>query len=343
MPHILVTIFLVLGSIWSVPEARAADLATIRIADHYPVNHIIPTAVTRPWIALAEQRSGGTIKFQHFPAQQLVKQTDAVAALQRRIVDIDLIQPGLFPTEFPLVGVTLLPGGYASIVEGGRATARLMAHPAIRQEFERAGVVPILDIPIDGFEIFSRDKPINGPDDVRGLRLRTGGEGQVLAARALGATPVTIAVTEVYTAIQRGTLDGSLFPYSVARSYRLGEVTKFATIGANTSLVWVIYCANTAFWNAAPSPRREALRRAADEILPKGWAAMDAATQSTIEAYRQAGMTLVRVEDMPGGRAAWEKALEAVREKWVADTEAKGLPGRAVLTAWSDALRAARQ
>jgi len=337
LPSLLATAFL-LGD----PGALAAQSVTIKISDHFPASHISPTSITKPWMAAVEKRSNGQIKFQHFPAQQLVKQTDAVAAVQRRIVDISLINPGLFPTEFPLTSVGFLPGGYASIADGGRAIQKLLTHPAIRAEFEKVGATPIVVVPFDGFEVFSRDRPINSPADVKGLRLRTAGEGQVLATRALGATPVTIAVPEVYTAIQRGTLDGSLFPYSVAASYRLGEVTKFATIGANTAFSYVMYSANNAFWDTLSAAQRELIIDAAATETPKGWAAMDQTTRSTIEAYKKAGMTLVRVEDMAGGRQAWLDALRPVRDKWVSDMEAKGLPGEAVLEAWDDALKATR-
>ena len=332
--------FLAVGVAFGVPAAEAAD--PIKISDHFPANHISPTSITKPWMAQVEQDSGGQIKFQHFPAQQLVKQTDAVAAVQRRIVDISLINPGLFPTEFPLAGVAFLPGGFSTIVEGGKAIQRLLTHRAVRGEFETVGGTPVLIVPFDGFEIFSRERPINRPDDVRGLRLRTAGEGQVLATRALGATPVTIAVTEVYTAIQRGTLDGTLFPYSVAASYRLGEVTKFATIGANTAFSYVVYTANNAFWESIGAANRDLMVKTAASVAPKGWGAMDDTTRTTMDEYRKAGMTLVRVEDMAGGRQAWETALLPVREKWVTDMEAKGLPGKEVLRAWDEALKAVR-
>ncbi|MFO1188220.1 MAG: TRAP transporter substrate-binding protein DctP [Alphaproteobacteria bacterium] len=334
--------FCLAGATLGMTGAHAADPITIKISDHFPANHISPTSITKPWMAQVEQQSNGQIKFQHYPAQQLVKQTDAVAGMQRRIVDISLINPGLFPSEFPLTGVAFLPGGYSSVVEGGKAIRRLLANSAIRNEFEKAGGTAVLIIPFDGFEVFSRERPIHRPEDVRGLRIRTAGEGQVLAVRALGGTPVTIAVPEVYTAIQRGTLDGSLFPYSVAASYRLGEVTKFATIGANTAFSHVVYTANATFWGGLSAANRDLLVKTADAKAPQGWAAMDDTTRATIDDYQKSGVTLVRIDGIAGGRQAWDEALRPVRDKWVADMESKGLPGKAVLQAWDEALKAAR-
>ncbi|MFO1188219.1 MAG: TRAP transporter substrate-binding protein DctP [Alphaproteobacteria bacterium] len=333
---------LAIGVCLGAAGASAADPVTIKISDHFPVNHIIPTTITKPWMARAGELSAAKIKFQHFPAQQLVKQTDALPAMQRRIVDIAFVIPGLFPTEFELTGVAFLPGGYSTIAEGSAALQRLVTHTAIRAEFAKAGAEPLLIVPFDAYEILSRDRLIRQPEDARGLRLRVAGDGQVAAARALGATPVSIGAPEIYTAVQRGTLDGSLFPYSVATSYRMNEVAKFGTVGANVAYGHGIYCASPEFWTALDATYRDTLVRAATESAQPGFKAMDDTTLSTIESFRKGGMTLVQVDQLPGGREAWDAALRPVREQWAADMEAKGRPGKAVLRAWDEALKAAR-
>lgn len=338
----IVAAFLTAGLMIGASTADAADPVTIKISDHFPVNHIIPTSITKPWMARAEELSGAKIKFQHFPAQQLVKQTDALPALQRRIVDTAFIIPGLFPTELELTGVAFLPGGYSTIVEGSRAIERLLTHAAIRNEFGKAGAVPILIVPFDTYEILSRDRPVRMPDDVRGLRLRVAGDGQIAAARALGGTPVSMGAPDIYTAVQRGTLDGSLFPYSVAASYRMNEVTKFGTVGANAAYGHGMYCASYEFIKALDPAHHDVLQRATADAAPKGFKLMDDTTLTTIEEFRKSGMTLIRVDDLAGGRAAWDAALAPIREKWAADMEEKGLPGKEVLRAWDEALKMAR-
>ncbi len=142
--------------------------------------------------------------------------------------------------------------------------------------------------------------------------------------------------------MQRGTLDGSLFPYSVATSYRMNEVTKFGTVGANAAYGHGMYCASPEFTKALDPAHRDVLQRAIADSAPKGLKAMDDATLTTIEDFQKSGMTLIRVNDLPGGRAAWDAALAPIREKWAADMEAKGLPGKEVLRAWDEALKMAR-
>jgi TRAP-type C4-dicarboxylate transport system substrate-binding protein len=319
----------------SAVPAPAADI-TVKIADHFPAGHVIPSTLTKPWMARVEELSGKKVKFTHFPAQQLVKQVEALGAVQRKVVDIALINPGLFPTEFALTGVTFLPNGYDSVVHGGKALQRLYQHKAVLDELKKAGVKVLLIEPLDSYESMT-DRPVKTPADLRGLKVRAAGEAQVAAARALGATPVTMAAPEMYTGMQRRTLDGLLFAYSVGRSYKLNEVVKHGTIGANTGYANVIYAVNESVWNAWPAEVRDAMTKAADEIHARAWAELDKATAESIEAFRKGGVTITDVAKT-GSRKEWVDALRPVREQWASGMKARGLAGPDVLEAWDKAL-----
>lgn len=335
----LLTAMLCVLLAWTGP-ALPADQITVKIADHFPAGHVIPQTLTKPWMTRVEELTGKRVKFTHFPAQQLVKQVEALGALQRRVVDIALVNPGLFPTEFALTGVAFLPNGYDSVAHGGRALQRFLQHPAVQNEFRRAGVRPLLIEPLDAYEALT-DRPVKTPGDLRGLKIRAAGEGQVWAARAVGATPVTLAAPEMYTAMQRRTLDGVLFAYSIAKSYKLGEVIKHGTIGANIAYAHVLYCVNEHAWSSWPADVQAAMIKAAEEIMPKAWAELDKATLATIDGFRAAGVVITDVGKI-GARQEWQAALRPVSEQWATTMKGRGLPGAEVLEAWDKALDATR-
>ncbi len=317
------------------PAAPAADI-TVKIADHFPAGHVIPATLTKPWMVRVEELTGKKVKFTHFPAQQLVKQVEALGAVQRKVVDIALVNPGLFPTEFALTGATFLPNGYDSVVHGGKALRRIYSHKAVQEELKKAGVRMLLIEPLDSYEAMT-EKPVKSPADLRGLKVRAAGEAQVAAARALGGTPVTMAAPEMYTGMQRRTLDGLLFAYSVGRSYKLNEVVKYGTVGANTGYANVIYAVNESVWNSWPADVRDAMTKAAEEIQPRAWADLDKATQDSINAFRGAGVTITDVSKT-AARKEWMDALRPVREQWAASMKSRGLAGPEVLEAWDRAL-----
>lgn len=333
-------IFLVAAALVLSPmggEKVQCSTATImvKISDHFPVGHIIPRSLTKPWMARVEELTGGRVKFTHYPSQQLVKQVDALPALQRKVVHIALVNPGLFPTEMPLSGVLFLPGAYDTVAHGGKALKAFFRFKPIQDEFAKVGVKPLLLDPLDPYEYIG-NKPIHKPHDMKGVKLRVVGEAQISAGRVIGATPVSLAAPEMYTALQRRTLDGVLFGYSIAKSYRLNEVAKYGTLGANISYAMVSYCVNEAFWNGLEESIRKAMIQAADEIMPKAWVALDEQNTASIADFKATGFTVTVLGKQD--QAEWQKLLNPVREQWVTNMKAKGLPGAEVLQEWDRAV-----
>ena len=60
----------------------------------------------------------------------------------------------------------------------------------------------------------------------------------------------------MYTSVQRGTIEGVLFGYSISKSYKLDEVAKFGTLGANIAYAHVLYCVTEASWSSWPAGAR---------------------------------------------------------------------------------------
>ena len=83
-----------------------------------------------------------------------------------------------------------------------------------------------------GFRQLTNSKrPVNGPDDVKGLKFRTQ-ENQIhlMVWRALGALPTPMALPEVFTALQQGVVDGQENPIGAILNNRFGQVQKYLTI-----------------------------------------------------------------------------------------------------------------
>lgn len=321
--------------------ARAADPVTVRISDHFPAVHSVPNDLTKPWMERVTKLTDGKVTFRHFPSEQLVKQNEALRALQRSIVDMALVNPGFFPSELALSGASFLPLGYGTVAHGGRAMRAFHQHPTIRKEYEAAGCMPLLLVPFEPFEILTK-KPVNLPQDMTGLKIRVAGEGPTDTAKALGAVPVSIAAQETYTSIQRGVLDGAFFPYANAGPYRLNEVTQFGTrnlkvVGGNAN-----YCISTRFWDKLDPSYKAAMQKAADELLPPFWTKSDEITRATLAKFRAGGMTVVEFPDGSAALKQWEKALAPVRESWIRRMQDRKLPGREAAQAWEAALASTR-
>lgn len=75
------------------------------------------------------------------------------------------------------------------------------------------------------------DKEVTSREDLNGVLLRVpNGEPWMQMGEALGATPTAMALSEVYLALQSGTIDGQDNPLQATMNYGFGEVTKSITM-----------------------------------------------------------------------------------------------------------------
>ena len=84
----------------------------------------------------------------------------------------------------------------------------------------------------NGFrQITNNVRPIDKPEDLKGIKIRTMENKIHLAAfRAFGASPTPMAWSEVYTALQQGTIDGQENPIAIVYTSKLAEVQKYLAL-----------------------------------------------------------------------------------------------------------------
>lgn len=114
------------------------------------------------------------------------------------------------------------------------------------------------------------DKEIKTPDDLAGVKLRMPGtDAWQFLGKALGASPVPMAFTEVYTALQTGAVDGQDNPLPTVVDAKFYEVTD--QIVLTSHLVDLNYLAiSKKLWDSLPADQQAALQKAADDAAESG-------------------------------------------------------------------------
>ena len=114
------------------------------------------------------------------------------------------------------------------------------------------------------------DKEIKTPADLAGLKLRMPGtDAWQFLGKALGASPVPMAFTEVYTGLQTGAIDGQDNPLPTNRDVKFYEVTK--QIVLTSHLVDLNYIAfSKKVWDSLTAEQQAAVQKAADEAAESG-------------------------------------------------------------------------
>jgi TRAP-type transport system periplasmic protein len=125
----------------------------------------------------------------------------------------------------------------------------------------------ILAVWENGFrQVTNNLRPINTPEDLQGVKLRTPrGAWRVKMFQTYGANPSPMAFSEVFTALQTGTMDGQENPYAQIYSARLHEVQDYLSI-TNHVYTPAYVTVGAAHWERLPEDVRTVLEETAREV-----------------------------------------------------------------------------
>ncbi|MEQ5872269.1 sialic acid TRAP transporter substrate-binding protein SiaP [Sagittula sp. NFXS13] len=109
------------------------------------------------------------------------------------------------------------------------------------------------------------DAEIMTPEDMSGIKLRMpGGESWQFLGKALGANPVPIPYTELYTALQSGVVDGQDNPLPNDKAMKFYEVTD-QIVMTNHNVGFGMLLVSSQLWNDLTPEQQTAMQAAADK------------------------------------------------------------------------------
>lgn len=151
-------------------------------------------------------------------------------ALQTGLANVGNSLPLYFAADFPQTGIA---GDLALAGRNSHAMAWAMTEFVVncapcQDEYKAFGGVFLGSGSSDVYVLLTTT-PVRTADDLRGLRLRSGGAPYSRWAEHFGATPVNLPVGETFEAMSQGTIDGSMASIADMLSYRLVDVAKHVT------------------------------------------------------------------------------------------------------------------
>lgn len=319
---------LVLSLTWLAPGGAVAQEKPIelKLSHWVGINHNHHKNVLAPWAKMVEERSKGRLKVPVFPGGTLGKPTDHWDMIRDGIADIGWGTHNYTPGRFPLTSAGDLPFIFKSSKGGSRALWELYVK---HLQKEHEGVKVLWLFITTPFQVHTTRKPVKTVEDLAGLKLRAPG-GQVTATvKQLGAIPVTLAAPESYQALERGTVDGTVFPWEAIFGFKLYELIRHHTV-ANMIVSTFFITMNQKKYDSLPPD----LKKVIDD-LSGAWgaefagAAWDKGEEDGINAAKKAGATTYTLP--PSELQRWVQKTKPVEDEWLTTMAAKGLPGRQVL------------
>ena len=164
----------------------------------------------------------------------------------------------------------------------------------------------------NGFrQITNSRHEVTTPADMENLKIRVPGSVVYMGFfRALGADPTSMNWSEVFTAIQQGTIDGQENGVSITSTSKMQEVRDYLTMW-NYSYENDLFVANTEIWESLEPQTQELLQECATEACEWGRDVLEEEETEILKEFEAAGMTITYLTEEE--QAAFDEAIASFK------------------------------
>lgn len=242
------------------------------------------------------KESGGRLDVQLFPNSQLGGDTDMLSQLRTGAIQMFNLSGLILATYVPAAainGVGFLFKDYDQVWSA--MDGALGAY--VRAVIGRAGLFAFDKMWDNGYrQVTSSTHPIVTPDDLKGFKIRVPVSPLYTSTfKALGASPTSINLSEVYSALQTKIVEGQENPLSLIELSKFYEVQRYVSY---TNHIWDGYftLANARAWAGLPKDLQEILSRNINAAALKEREDIRALNNSLEGALTQKGMVFNRTD-----------------------------------------------
>tara|TARA_R110000868_G_scaffold127613_1_gene335418 strand:+ start:110 stop:1117 length:1008 start_codon:yes stop_codon:yes gene_type:complete len=264
---------------------------TIKLAHGLDVNHSVHKAMVKMGEDLA-MLSGGKLKLEIYPSQQLGTERENLELLQIGSLDMTKISVGTLENFAPKMKILGLP----YLFRDREHSFKVLDGPIGKKllgEGEKFWLKGLGYYDAGSRSFYTKDRPIKTPEDLKGLKIRVMESVTAIEmVKELGGSPTPISWGELYTSLQQGVVDGAENnppSFYLSRHY---EVCKFYSLDEHTVLPDVLVI-GTHFWDKLSKQEQEWLQKAVDNSVVyqrKLWAEAEA---EALREVQKAGVEII--------------------------------------------------
>lgn len=311
------------------------DVIVIKVAEWLADSHPMTTSL-KYLEKIVEERTDGRIDIQVYPNAQLGSEETYIDAVIQGTIEMGVpgtmlskYSPGIAVCEWPFLFSTWDQVRYVYHESniGTDVTANLPEEVGVRN----------LGFTVNGFSEFSCKQELKTKDDFKGLKYRAANlDYHISMIENLGANPVPLAFSEVYTSLESGVIVGQYNPYATIFASNLYEVQDYVLESHHMfhPCQWII---NEEFYQSIPEDLRKIFDECVQEALDYNWEISEQYDEEAKQQCVDAGMTInvltdearaEIIEAMAPTYELFEKnypGSQAWVDKIYAELEAKGL------------------
>lgn len=316
-PILALTAAAVLGA------SAAQAQQTIQASNWLAPAHILNEFTYQKWAADVAAATGGRLKIEVHSSGSLVPAPATMQGIRDGVAQVGIVYPGYTPSELPVNNVVndLVFVSDDDFAAAFAYTELGFTHPQLQAEWTKNGGIFAggYATPVYNFICV---KPIRALADARGLKIRTAGGAQTNWVRAIGGVPVSVPIGDVYSGLERGSLDCTLSdPTNLDKGNKFWEVAKSVNRLPMGVVIGANYVYNRDFWRKATPELRRTLLDTMAVGSARAQVAYHVGVNAAIEGSKQRGLEIIAPSaDLTAKHAEFNKDFSAGLAKTSVET-----------------------
>ncbi|MDG6895018.1 hypothetical protein A6A20_05105 [Volucribacter amazonae] len=270
-------------------------------------------AAAQKFDQLLKEKTNGEIKLRLFPDSTLGNAQTMISAVRGGTIDIEMSGSPNFTGLEPKLNVIDIPFIFKDRQHVYRVLDGEVGQELLK-DLEKQGLKGLAFWDV-GFRSFTNSKhPVNTPEDIKNLKVRTNQNPMYIQAfTLLGANPVPMPLSELYTALETRAVDAQEHPIGIVWSSKLYEVQKYLSL-TNHGYTPLIVVMNKAKFDGLSPELQTAILEAAKEAGAYQRQLNEQNEQDLLDKMRQQGVEVIETVDVAPFKAIIE---EQVRKSFI--------------------------
>ncbi|WP_404425196.1 TRAP transporter substrate-binding protein [Thalassospira australica] len=216
--------------------------------------------IEQEWAERVGKMSGGRIAIEMLPVGSVVEHAETQDAIGAGIIDGHITDTSYFTGKDPAFGLIANPVGAWSAPSEMLRFVEYGGGKELMNELLNPYGLQFIGAVTPGLEAFVSSEPLDGVDDLKGLKMRAP-EGMVQEVfAAAGAAPVNIPQSEVFTSLDKKVIDAAdATVFSTNQAMGLHDVAKHPVYPGFHSMPMLEVSVNKAKWDSMPADLQEIL------------------------------------------------------------------------------------
>jgi TRAP-type C4-dicarboxylate transport system substrate-binding protein len=275
------------------------------------------------WKAVLQHRNGAQYKKWLWLETELPKRTDGRLALELTtipelgltgsemlrvmksgLIDIAEVLSGYVASDFPAMEAPELPGLISS-TEQSRRIYDAWTEKFVSQHEDRMGGSVVSTFSYGTMPVFTRF-PLNSLEDFKGKKIRVFSPAQARYITALGGEPLSMPIADVYSALQRGIMDGLITGFEWVEGMKMWEIAGHVS-DIHIAPMGCYIVASKKGWAKLSPDLQKAVTDIAPELTDMGWAMGQENVDTGLALAREHKMTI----QLPS-KPEWRPALKQI-------------------------------